>query len=129
MAVLPSAIAFVDDRQGLVALMDDVPHIALPIRVKATEFATVQQDTGDELACTVNAIAAFPLGFRVEAPEFGVEPLEFGPQPLDLSDLEQACELYEPRARLALTEAPYDPADPTAARVTIAVSMHSVEDL
>lgn len=109
--------------------MDDVPHIALPIQVAGLAYRTVQQDTNDEVACAVAAIAGFPLGYRDEAPEFGIDQLEFTGQPLDLADLDQACETYEPRARLRLTQTPYDPNDPTAVRVTVEVAMHTAEDV
>jgi hypothetical protein len=110
-------------------MMDDVPHIKLPIEIAGRAYATVQQDTDDELACTVAAIAQFPYGYRIEAPEFGVDPLEFEVQPLDVTGLEQACEVYEPRARLVLAVSDFNPIDPAASRVQISVSMLTSEDL
>jgi hypothetical protein len=52
--------------------MDSVPHLALPLRVQADAYASVQQDTLDEVRTTVAAIVAFPVGYRIEAPDFGV---------------------------------------------------------
>jgi phage baseplate assembly protein W len=107
--------------------MDDIPHIGTPIRIVGTSYATVQQDTTDEVAACVNVIASYPLGSRDEAPDFGVIPLEFTAQPLDLSDLTQACEVYEPRAVLTVTQS--DPADaPGEATVQIVVGMATAED-
>src|SRR5262245_17298151 len=108
--------------------MDDVPHIALPIRVAGVTYATVQQDTDDEVTATVTAIASFPLGFREEAPEFGVAPMEFTGQPLDPTDLEQACEQWEPRARLNIVDRSPGATDPTAGRLRIEVAMFTAED-
>lgn len=116
-----------DDREGVGALMDDVPHIALPIRVAGVAYATVQQDTDDEVTATVTAIASFPVGWREEAPEFGIVPMEFQGQPLDVTDLQQACETYEPRARLRIVDHS-PPNDPTAALLAIEVSMFTAED-
>src|SRR3954462_2095847 len=107
--------------------MDDVPHIALPMRVAGGAFVTVQQDTTDEVVCTVAAIASFPIGWRDEAPEFGVTPMEFGLQPLDTTELQYACEMYEPRARVRVVSVATDD-DPTAAREQIEVTMFAGEE-
>jgi phage baseplate assembly protein W len=108
--------------------MDDVPHIGLPIRLAGVTYATVQQDTDDEVTATVTAIASFPIGWREEAPEFGVTPMEFQGQPLDTTDLEQACETWEPRARIRIVDRSPGSSDPTAARLQIEVSMFTAED-
>ena len=103
--------------------MDDVPHLALPIRVVSTGYATVQQDTVDEVRATVAAIVAFPVGSRVEAPWFGVPELEFTDRPLDVAALRSAITESDPRPAIAVTELPYDPNDPTAASVRIEVAL------
>ena len=108
--------------------MDDVPHLALPLRVVGDHYVTVQQDTVDELAATVACIVAFPLGYRDERPDFGIVPLEFSTRPLNTLDIEQAVEAYEPRASVRVTEQPYDPADPGAARVRVAVGLAGAEE-
>ena len=56
--------------------MDPIPRLALPLRLNGSGFATVEQDTLDELVVTVSCICSFPLGFRIEAPEFGIPELE-----------------------------------------------------
>jgi phage baseplate assembly protein W len=103
--------------------MDDLPRLALPLRVVGDRYVAVQQDTVDELITTVAVICAFPLGSRVERPEFGVPPPELADSPLDTLAVEQAIATWEPRAEVTVTERPYLPADPLAGRLRVEVSM------
>lgn len=103
--------------------MDDVPHIALPIRVLSTGYVSVQQDTLDEVRTSVAAIVAFPVGSRVEAPDFGVPELELAQRPLDVDALAEAIEDFEPRAAINVVELPYDGRDPLAAHVRVEVAL------
>jgi phage baseplate assembly protein W len=103
--------------------MDDVPHLGLPLRVIGPSFATVQQDTLDELTATVAVICAFPLGSRVERPEFGITEPALADTPLDVLDIEQTVTAFEPRAEVVITERPYLAADPLAGRLRIEVAM------
>jgi phage baseplate assembly protein W len=108
--------------------VDAIPHLALPLRVERGAFATVQQDTLDELVETVSCICSFPLGFRVEAPDFGIPELEHLSSPLPVDDVERQIETWEPRADVEVTERETDPADPTAARLEVAVTMPDAEE-
>jgi len=103
--------------------MDDVPHLALPIRVLSQGYATVQQDTLDELRATVAAIVAFPIGTRVEAPWFGVPELELTVHPVDVESLYNAIVEAETRGAITVTELALDTSDPGAARVRIEVAL------
>jgi phage baseplate assembly protein W len=103
--------------------MDSVPHLALPLRVQADAYASVQQDTLDEVRTTVAAIVAFPVGYRIEAPDFGVPELELADRPLDVLALSTAIEQSEPRAAIVVTELDYDARDPLAARVRVEVAL------
>ena len=62
--------------------MDNVPHLALPLRVTGAQFATVEQDTEEELATAVAVICAFEPGSRVERPDFGIPAPELADRPL-----------------------------------------------
>lgn len=108
--------------------MDDVPHIALPIRFAAGAVVTVQQDTTAEIANCVAAIVSFPIGYREDQPEFGIPDPEFELRPLNTAEIEEIIETYEPRAALTITEAPYNATDPLAAEVQIAVDVLASED-
>ena len=92
--------------------MDSIPHLALPLRLNGSGFATVEQDTLDELVVTVSCICSFPLGFRIEAPEFGIPELELAGRPLPVEDIERLVETWEPRADVEVTEAPVRPGRP-----------------
>lgn len=108
--------------------MDNVPHLALPLRVVGDRYVSVQQDTLDELVQTVAVITSFPLGYRVERPDFGIVPPEFSQRPINTLDIEQAVEAFEPRALVTVTEQPYDPTDPGADRLRVEVSMPRAEE-
>lgn len=108
--------------------MDNVPHLALPLRVVGDRYVTVQQDGIDEVAGCVAMVTLFPLGYRVERPDFGVEPMELDARPLPVLDVEQAVEAWEPRATVTVTEAPVNPLDPGAAPVRVEVSMPHAEE-
>jgi hypothetical protein len=108
--------------------MDNVPHLALPLRIVGDRYVVVQQDTLDELVTNVGAITLFEVGFRVERPDFGIVPLELTQRPLATLDVEQAVEAFEPRASVRVGEADYDPFDPGADRVRIEVSMNRAEE-
>ena len=103
--------------------MADVPHLSLPLRVIGQTFAVVDQDTVDELANNIKAVTSFAQGQRADDMRFGILPMPFDNRPLNLDDLNTTIAIYEPRADATVSEAPYDPNDPTAARVSIAVTM------
>ena len=90
----------------------EVPHLALPLRIVGAAFAAVEQDTLDELVSTVQCICSFPVGYRVESPEFGIPEFELSDLPLPVDDLERTIESWEPRANVEVTQADYDPGRP-----------------
>lgn len=108
--------------------MNDVPHLALPIEFYGGRYRVNQQGTNDEIAACVAVVCSFARGSREEAPEFGILDPAFQQQPIDITDVQQACETYEPRAIVRIEEAPYNPADPLASPVTLAVSVLQQED-
>jgi phage baseplate assembly protein W len=108
--------------------MDDIPHIALPIEFIGGTFATVQQDTTDEVAACVAAIVSFPIGYREDQPEFGITDPSFQTRPLDTTELEEVIETYEPRAELTVSESAYDRSDPLGAEIEIEVAVIAAED-
>ena len=103
--------------------MDDIPHLALPLRVVGDAFDVVQQDTLDEVITNVRVVASFEIGYREDKPEFGIPEQAPADLPLNLQDLEETIESWEPRAAVRATEAPYNPADPLTDRVRLAVAM------
>jgi hypothetical protein len=109
--------------------MDDIPHIAIPISVvNVTSYATTQQDTNAEDAGCVAVILQFPLGYRDEAPDFGITDPTFSERPIDTSEIETQIETYEPRATIEISESAYDPSYPLEATVAVEVRVLTTED-
>lgn len=105
--------------------MDDVPHLAWPIRVQGRAYTTVQQDTDDELAANVATLLCFERGTRIEAVDFGITDPTFQQVPVDTSEIERQAAVYEPRADLTITVTGDGPG---SQRVQIAV-VAAVEDV
>ena len=79
-----------------------IPHLAMPLRVVNGRWVTVEQDSEDEVAHCVRNICAFERGYRVEDPSFGIADPTFTTLPIDTSDIAQALEEYEERARVRI---------------------------
>lgn len=109
--------------------MNNVPHLAMPLSIVGGSYRATQQGDTAEVAACVAVICSFERGYREEAPDFGIADPAFSTRPVDLADIQQACETYEPRAIVRVEESPYNPADPTAAAVTVAVSVLQSEEM
>lgn len=108
--------------------MDDIPHIAIPIAIRDAAYVSTQQDTNAEVAGCVAVILQFPLGYREEAPEFGITDPTFSDRPIDTTEIESQVEAYEPRATIEISESPYDPRYPLEATIAIEVRVLTTED-
>jgi phage baseplate assembly protein W len=73
-------------------------HFAFPFRFAGTGFATVEQDTADDITNCCAAVLAYPLGSRDERPDFGVAEQAFHDQGPDVIEIRQALQAWEPRA-------------------------------
>lgn len=75
---------------------DAVPHFALPFRLDATgRFATVDQDSPEELAQCVAVCLTTPEGSRVEVPDYGSPRTDFNVPPPET--IAAAVREWEPR--------------------------------
>ncbi len=83
--------------------MDDLPHLAWPVRVDGSSYASIQQDTDDEVAATVAVLLSFRRGWRAEQPDFGITDPTFELTPINTAEIERQVGLYEPRAELEIT--------------------------
>lgn len=106
--------------------MDDLPHIAWPIRVDGASLATVQQDTDDEAAANVAVLCCFPRGFRAEQPDFGITDPTFQQMDVDPTEIERQAALYEPRAELTIN---VSTADAGGQRVAVQVRIAVQEEV
>lgn len=77
--------------------MDDIPHLAIPMRLVNGSYATRQQDTDSEARDCVRNILSFQKGDRIEDLDFGIEDPTFQTMPIDIDDIAQAIGDYEPR--------------------------------
>lgn len=85
--------------------MDQIPKLSLPLRLGSEgRFATVEQDSGSEVAACVYAVLATPLGSRLEVPGYGIVDPTFDTLPLNLSESLAAISDWEPRANVQTTE-------------------------
>lgn len=96
--------------------MADAPRFAYPFRLNASGASVVEQDSLDDLVATAFFALRTPLGWRDEAPGFGVADPVFSlnPTPRIISDLERS----DPRLVLAATEE----RDQLVLRVSLAIS-------
>lgn len=78
--------------------MIDTPHLSLPLRLDRTAFAAVEQDSPQHVAECVEAAARTELGWRIEAPDFGVPPYLMAAGGVDVDELREAIVVSEPRA-------------------------------
>lgn len=104
--------------------MLSVPHLAWPIRVTGTTYASVQQDTDAEVGANVAVLVSFERGTRAEDPDFGITDPTFGQMPIDVSEIERQAAQYEPRADVDVRVS--SDADGSA-RVTVAVAIATTE--
>lgn len=77
-----------------------VPHLAWPLRVGAGgTFATVEQDSDEDVMQGVLVLLSTPLGRQVELPNYGMDEQVFRNAP-DLNAAVEALETWQPRATI-----------------------------
>jgi phage baseplate assembly protein W len=89
---------------GVVAVL--VPHFDLPFRFFGTNAVVVEQDSLDDVGNCVEAILLTHVGSRPEEPTFGIPELTFMTQPIGSDFVREIISSQEPRAEVAMTEAP-----------------------
>lgn len=77
-----------------------IPHFALPFRLVDGAPAVTEQDSFEEIHDCASAIARTELGFRLEAPGFGVPDQAFTDNRNSAAVIAAAIEQSEPRTRL-----------------------------
>lgn len=81
-----------------------VPRLALPLRLIGEGFATVEQDSIEDVAQGTFAVLAYERGERIEDPEFGIDDPTFDVEPIDTDVWLSQIARYEPRAAVTTTE-------------------------
>lgn len=77
--------------------MIENPHLSFPLRFGHAGFATVEQDSAQHVAECVEAAARTELGWRIEAPDFGVPSYVMAAGGVDADELREALITSEPR--------------------------------
>lgn len=83
-------------------------HFAFPMQFAGAGFATVEQDTVDDIAGCCAAVLAYPLGSRPERPDFGVDEQAFAAQGPNPAEIRHALAAWEPRANTTVDFADAD---------------------
>jgi len=102
--------------------MANVPHFDLPFKLGPAGANVVEQDSLDDIANCVIAVALTHVGFRELAPTFGVPDFGLRKQPLGADDINNWIANQEPRAVLLADETP-DAGDKLISRINLGVSM------
>jgi hypothetical protein len=102
--------------------MTDVPHFDLPFVLGKGGAVVVEQDTADDVANCVIAIALTHVGWRDEVPAFGLPDFAMRKQPIGEKDISNMFGTQEPRALLVVNER-MDSADHMIDRINIGVSI------
>jgi phage baseplate assembly protein W len=84
--------------------MPDPVKFAVPFTLGEAGFATVPQDSTDEVTQCVYAILGTETGSREDDPEFGAASQLFREGGVDLDELRDAVEEWEPRAEVLMDE-------------------------
>jgi len=75
-----------------------IPHFSLPLRVDRGRAVVVEQDAPSQIGDCVEAAARTRLGWRIEAPDFGVPAYVMAAGGADAAELQAALVRSEPRA-------------------------------
>ncbi len=89
--------------------MADIPHFSLPFRLVFDNMGSLhaavnEQDSIDDVADCVEAIAICPLGFRPELPDFGLRDQTFSQGGISTEEIQIAISQWEPRADFLIEE-------------------------
>ena len=78
--------------------MPDIPHFGQPFRYSAGKPVVTEQDTLEEIRDCIRASLRTVVGFRDEAPDFGITDPTFELIPLDTQSILDEIFVSEPRA-------------------------------
>lgn len=81
-----------------------MPKLGIPVRMRGTRLGDVEQDSEDDVAQCVYAVAATELGSREERRDYGVTSPLFRQGGADLAEIQAAVDRWEPRATLETSQ-------------------------
>src|SRR5262245_5054438 len=80
------------------------PHFRYPLELRDGALRVVEQASPADILGRVDVLVRCPLGFLNDIPDFGIEDPTFGEGPINVSEIEDAIALWEPRAESAIEE-------------------------
>lgn len=98
------------------------PHFNFPFALSGSSVSVVEQDTIDDIINCVEVALLTHVGYRPEAPRFGVPDFAFLKQPIGRDYILQILQTQEPRAALAIQESP-DPFDQLIDRILVEIGV------
>lgn len=98
-----------------------IPHFKLPFEIHNNKVIEVEQDSIAEVAGCVEAVLRYPIGYRVERPDFGIPDYAFSQSGTSIEAVETAIALWEPRAD-ATIDHNLDVLDDLIDRIRVSVS-------
>lgn len=105
----------------VVAGLMSVPRLALPLRYRNGRYATVQQDSPEDIEQRVMTILAFRPGQRRGSPDFGSPSVNFEQNP-DLASLVEAVGKWDAAADATIASNGRDAAGGVLQRAIMRVS-------
>ena len=88
-----------------------------PLELAGGSFATVEQDSDEDINQCIKAILMHRPGDRADIVQMGVRDLTFNTQPLELGDVQEILLRHEPRVDVLLMQDP-DSVERLVAEVT-----------
>jgi hypothetical protein len=104
--------------------LENIPHLALPLRIQNRRYAVNEQDSTDELADCVRAICLTAKEFRPEQPEFGIRDPTFQTMPINTNDIINSIAQFEDRVDVEVEVL----TDPTGIQSVNIKILHPEED-
>jgi phage baseplate assembly protein W len=84
--------------------MAEIPHLRFPLSVQNGRFEVVEQDSAEDYLQRVGSVLRYPLGLRVDLPDFGLSEQAFRPGGADVDEIRAAIETWEPDAPISIEE-------------------------
>jgi hypothetical protein len=81
-------------------------HFALPFQLVGASFATVDQDSDEDVVACIVGILRSRINYRDDRPEFGITDPTFRQGGADLEALRAVIDTFEPRAERVLSRDP-----------------------
>lgn len=81
-------------------------HFALPFELNGASFATVEQDSEEDITACIVGILRSRIGYRDDGPEFGISDPTFLQGGANLEVLRAIIDTFEPRAERVLSRDP-----------------------